>query len=157
MNIASYYYNRNLATHGRKMEPVLNIKIVPDRLAKAVVADYERGATSQIMQYRGNRRRALEAGITTGRSTTKRESTAATWHPRDAVHWLIDTVSKNGTFILDIPGKPDGKLDSKEIAVLDGITAWMQANSEAIYETRPGRSTARGRTRWARRHSRARA
>ena len=50
---------------------------------------------------------------------------------------MIDTVSKNGTFILNIPGKPDGTIDSKEIAVLDGITAWMQVNGEAIYETRP--------------------
>jgi alpha-L-fucosidase len=46
-------------------------------------------------------------------------------------------VSKNGTFILNVPGRPDGTIDSKEIAVLDGITAWMQTNSEAIYETRP--------------------
>ena len=53
------------------------------------------------------------------------------------MHWLIDTVSKNGTFILNVPGKPDGTIDSKEIAVLDGVTAWMQANSEAIHETRP--------------------
>jgi alpha-L-fucosidase len=50
---------------------------------------------------------------------------------------MIDTVSKNGTFILNIPGKPDGTIDSKEIAVLDAITAWMQVNGEAIYETRP--------------------
>ncbi|HJU12727.1 MAG TPA: alpha-L-fucosidase, partial [Candidatus Binataceae bacterium] len=57
--------------------------------------------------------------------------------PRDVIHWLIDTVSKNGTFILNIPGKPDGTIDGKEIAVLDGITAWMQVNSEAIYDTRP--------------------
>jgi alpha-L-fucosidase len=58
-------------------------------------------------------------------------------NPRDVIHWLIDTVSKNGTFILNVPGRSDGTIDSKEIAVLDGITAWMQANGEAIYETRP--------------------
>ncbi len=28
-------------------------------------------------------------------------------------------------------------MDSKEIAVLDGISAWMQINSEAIHGTRP--------------------
>ena len=39
--------------------------------------------------------------------------------------------------VLNIPGKPDGTIDSKEIAVLDKITAWMNVNSEAIYETRP--------------------
>jgi alpha-L-fucosidase len=27
---------------------------------------------------------------------------------------------KNGTFILNVPGKPDGTIDSKEIVVLDG-------------------------------------
>jgi alpha-L-fucosidase len=58
-------------------------------------------------------------------------------HPQDVVHWLIDTVSKNGTFILNVPGRPDGTIDSKEIAVLDLVTSWMQVNGEAIYETRP--------------------
>ncbi|MGD0631586.1 MAG: alpha-L-fucosidase, partial [Terracidiphilus sp.] len=57
--------------------------------------------------------------------------------PRDVIHWLIDTVSKNGTFILNVPGMPDGTIDSKEIAVLDGVTAWMQTNGEAIHQTRP--------------------
>jgi alpha-L-fucosidase len=57
--------------------------------------------------------------------------------PREVIHWLIDTVSKNGTFILNIPGKPDGTIDSKEIAVLDGVTSWMKVNGEAIYDTRP--------------------
>ena len=137
MNIASYFYNRNLQTHGGKMEAVATIKEVPDRLAKAVVADYERGLTSKIMPY-----------------TWQSETCIGDWHynralfdkpgqyggylqPRDVIHWMIDTVSKNGTFVLNIPGKPDGTIDSKEIAVLDGITAWMQINGEAIYETRP--------------------
>jgi alpha-L-fucosidase len=57
--------------------------------------------------------------------------------PRDVIHWMIDAVSKNGTFILNIPGKPDGTIDSKEIAVLDRITDWMQVNGDAIYSTRP--------------------
>src|SRR6185312_14393103 len=116
---------------------ILNGKQVPDRLAKALVADYERGLTSEIMQY-----------------PWQSETCIGQWHyrrsifdepgeyggylpPRDVIHWMIDTVSKNGTFILNIPGKPDGTIDTKEIAVLDGITDWMQINGEAIYETRP--------------------
>jgi alpha-L-fucosidase len=137
MNIGAYFYNHNLKTHGGKMEAILNIKQVPDRLAKTVVADYERGLTSQIMPY-----------------TWQSETCIGDWHykrslfdqpgeyggylpPRDVIHWLIDTVSKNGTFILNLPGKPDGTIDSKEIAVLDQIAAWMKINGEAIYETRP--------------------
>lgn len=136
MNVGAYFYNHNLKTRGR-MEAVLNVKDVPDRLAKCVVADYERGLTSGIMRY-----------------AWQSETCIGQWHynravyerpgeyggylpPRDVVHWLIDTVSKNGTFILNVPGRPDGTIDSKEIAVLDGITAWMQANGEGIYGTRP--------------------
>jgi alpha-L-fucosidase len=119
------------------MEAVLNAKGVSDQLAKALVADYERGLTSEIMKY-----------------AWQSETCIGDWHynralydepgeyggylpPRDVIHWMIDAVSKNGTFILDIPGKPDGTIDSKEIAVLDGVTSWMQVNGEAIYETRP--------------------
>ncbi|MGB7767486.1 MAG: alpha-L-fucosidase, partial [Verrucomicrobiia bacterium] len=51
MNIGAYFYNHNLKTRGGKMEAVLNIKGVPDKLAKAVVADYERGVTNHIMPY----------------------------------------------------------------------------------------------------------
>ena len=137
MNIGAYFYNHNLKTHGGKMEAVLNGKDVPDNLAKTLVADYERGLTSGIMPY-----------------AWQSETCIGDWHykralfdqpgeyggylpPQDVIHWMIDTVSKNGTFILNIPGKPDGTIDSKEIAVIDGITAWMKVNGEAIYETRP--------------------
>ena len=136
MNVGAYFYNHNLKTRG-KMEAVLNIKNVPDKLAKAVVADYERGLTSGIMPY-----------------AWQSETCIGEWHyrrslfdgpgafggylpPRDAIHWLVDTVSKNGTFILNVPGKPDGTIDSKEIAVIDEIAAWLKVNGEAIFETRP--------------------
>jgi len=137
MNIGAYFYNHNLQTHGGRMEGVVNIKEVPDKWLKSVVADVERGITSKIMPY-----------------PWQSETCIGMWHylralyempgeyggylpPKDVIHWMIDTVSKNGTFILNIPGKPDGTIDSKEIAVLDGITAWMQTNGQAIYATRP--------------------
>jgi alpha-L-fucosidase len=57
--------------------------------------------------------------------------------PRDVIHWPVDTVSKNGTFILNVPGMPDGTIDRKGIAVLDQIAALLKINGEAIYETLP--------------------
>jgi alpha-L-fucosidase len=144
MDVSAYFYNHNLKTHGGKMEAVLNGKHIPDNLAKALVADYERGLTAGIMPYPWQsetcigdwhyNRRLYEAAGDYGRYL----------QPRDAIHWLVDTVSKNGTFILNIPGRPDGTIDSKEIAVLDGITSWMQVNSEAIYETRPWKISGEG-------------
>ena len=144
MNIGAYFYNHNLKTHGGKMEAVMTIKNVPDHLLKTVVADYERGLTSNIMQY------PWQSETCIGEWHYKRSlydqpgEYGGYLHPRDVVHWLVDTVSKNGTFILNIPGKPDGTIDRKEIAVLDQITAWMKINGEAIYATRPWKEYGEG-------------
>ena len=57
--------------------------------------------------------------------------------PGEAIHWMMDVVSKNGTFILNVPGKPDGTIDADEQAIVDAIGGWLQINGEAIYATRP--------------------
>jgi alpha-L-fucosidase len=137
MNIGAYFYNHNLKTRGGKMEAVVNIKEVPDHLAKSVVADYERGLTSRIMPYAWQSETCIGDWHYNRALYDKPGEYGGYLSPRDALHWMIDTVSKNGTFILNIPGKPDGTIDSKEIAVLDQIGAWMKINGEAIYATRP--------------------
>jgi alpha-L-fucosidase len=137
MNIGAYFYNHYLHTHAGKMDGVINIKTVPERYRKAVVADYERGITDRIMPYPWQSETCIGSWHYQRTLFDKAGEFGGYMQPRDAIHWLIDTVSKNGTFVLDIPGKPDGTLDSKEIAVLDGIAAWMDVNREAIYATRP--------------------
>jgi alpha-L-fucosidase len=137
MNIGAYFYNHSLRTNGGRMEAVLNIKEVPEHLVKSVVADFERGLTSDIQKYPWQSETCIGDWHYNRELYEKSGDFGGYLPPRDAIHWMIDTVSKNGTFILNIPGKPDGTIDSKEIAVLDGITAWMQVNGEAIYETRP--------------------
>ncbi len=137
MNIGAYFYNHSLWTNNGRMEAVLNVKEVPERLVKAVVADFERGLTSDIQKYAWQSETCIGGWHYDRALYEKPGEFGGYLPPRDAIHWMIDTVSKNGTFILNIPGKPDGTIDSKEIAVLDGITAWMKVNGEAIYETRP--------------------
>ncbi|MDE3180712.1 MAG: alpha-L-fucosidase, partial [Acidobacteriota bacterium] len=137
MNIGAYFYNHSLKTHGGKMEGVITIKNVPDRLAKSVVADYERGAAGRIMPYAWQSETCIGDWHYQRRLFNQPGEFGGYMNPRDVIHWMIDTVSKNGTFILNVPGKPDGTIDSKEIAVLDKITDWMSINGEAIYATRP--------------------
>jgi alpha-L-fucosidase len=144
MNIGSYFYNHNLKTHNGKMEAILNIKQVPDRLAKAVIADYERGLTSGIMPYPWQSETCIGDWHYNRSLYDKPGEFGGYLPPRDVIHWLIDTVSKNGTFILNIPGRPDGTIDAKEIAILDKITDWMQVNGEAIYATRPWKISGEG-------------
>jgi len=137
MNAGAYYYNHNLKTHGGKMEGVITIKEVPEQWVKCAVVDYERGLTNKTMEYPWQSETCLGDWHYDRALYDKPGEYGGYLQPRDVIHWLIDTVSKNGTFILNVPGKPDGTIDSKEIAVLDRITDWMQTNGEAIYETRP--------------------
>ncbi len=137
MNIGAYYYNHNLAANGGAMQGVITIKKVPPHLAKSVVADIERGLAAEILPH-----------------PWQSETCIGDWHyqralfdhpgeyggylpPRQVVHWLVDTVSKNGTFLLNIPGKPDGSIDRKERLILERIAEWFKINGEAIYATRP--------------------
>ena len=137
MNIGAYLYNHNLQTNGGKMQAILNVKQVPPNLAKAVVADIERGLAATIQP-----------------DPWQSETCIGNWHyesslyehpgeyggylqPSVVIHWLADTISKNGTFLLDVPGKPDGTIDDKERLILEQIGEWFKINSEAVYSTRP--------------------
>ncbi len=137
MNIAAYLYNRSLLTRSGKLDVVTNIKNVPAHWVKAVVADFERGLNAEIMPYVWQSETCLGNWHYDRALYDQPGEFGGYLHPRDVIRWLIDTVSKNGVFVLNVPGRPDGTIDSKEIAVLDKITAWMNVNSEAIYETRP--------------------
>ena len=144
MNIGAYFYNNSLGKNGGKLQAVLNVKDVPDRLAKAVVADYERGLTAEIMKYPWQSETCIGGWHYLRYLYEKPGEFGGYLNPRDVIHWLIDTVSKNGTFILNVPGRPDGTIDSKEVAILDRITSWMEVNGEAIYETRPWKISGEG-------------
>jgi alpha-L-fucosidase len=137
MNAGAFYYNHNLQTHSGKQEGVITIKNVPDKWAKSVVVDYERGLTNKIMDFPWQSETCIGDWHYDRALFNKPGEYGGYLQPRDVIHWLIDTVSKNGTFILNIPGKPDGTIDSKEIAIVDRITDWMTVNGEGIYETRP--------------------
>ncbi len=137
MNLGAYYYNQSAAKNGGKVDVVATVKDVPDKWAKAVVVDYERGLTSAIMPYAWQSETCIGQWHYNRELYEKAGEYGGYLAPRNVIHWMADTVSKNGTFILNIPGRPDGTIDTKEIAVLDGITQWMEVNGEAIYATRP--------------------
>lgn len=140
MNIGAYFYNHYLKTHDGKLDAVLNVKQVPDKLAKALIADYERGVTADIMPHAWQSETCIgewhyNRSLLTNHSYMK---------PVEVIRWMVDAVSKNGTFILNIPGKPDGTIDSDETAILAAIGNWMQTNGEAIYATRPWKTFGEG-------------
>ncbi len=54
-----------------------------------------------------------------------------------AVHMLVDIVSKNGNLLLNVGPMPDGTIPDLQRRCLEGLGAWLDVNGEAIFGTRP--------------------
>jgi len=53
------------------------------------------------------------------------------------VYKIIENVSKNGNYLLNISPKADGTIPQEQQDVLLAIGKWLEVNGEAIYYTRP--------------------
>ncbi len=144
MNLGAYHYNRSLQLHAGKMEAVISVGNVPPHLAKALIGGQESGVRDGIQEYPWQSETCIGGWHYQRTLYEKPGKYGGYMHPKEVIHWLVDVVSKNGTLLLSVPGKPDGTIDSKEVAVLDGVTAWMEQNREAIVATRPWKVFAEG-------------
>ena len=50
---------------------------------------------------------------------------------------FVDVVSKNGCLLLNVGPRADGTIPEREAEMLREIGAWLKANGEAIYDSRP--------------------
>ncbi len=133
LDIAAHFYNANMKNHGGRLEAVLNSKgLTPDHTG-TMVLDIERGRADRILP-----------------AAWQTDTCIGEWHYRRSVFenhryktadtvvkTLIDIVSKNGNLLLSIPVRADGTIDDDEQKLLAGLAAWMPANREAIFGTRP--------------------
>lgn len=55
----------------------------------------------------------------------------------DLIRLLADIVSKNGNLLLNVGPRADGSLHPQQVEALEGMGAWLKANGDAIYGTRP--------------------
>lgn len=133
LKIAADFYNANLARHGGKLEGVLFGKILTEQQRQCMVWDIERGQSNRIEPLPWQTDTCLGSWHY-DRSIHDRHGykTAAT-----VIHMLADIVSKNGNLLLSVPVRADGTIDDQELAIVKGITAWMDVNKECIFGTRP--------------------
>ena len=140
LNILSHYYNTSAAQNGGTPQVVATGKILKDAHKKAMMWDVERGVPDRTQD-----------------EYWQTCTCIGSWHydinvynnngyksAQQVVDMLVDIVSKNGNLLLSVPVRGNGSIDDKEIAILNGIKAWMDVNSSSIYGTRPWKTFGEG-------------
>lgn len=135
LKIAAHFYNTNMALHKHKLEAVLFGKILTPEQKECMVWDVERGAPDKIQNMPWQTCTCIGDWHYNNAVYDNNRYKSA----KDVIHMLVDVVSKNGNLLLNIPVRGDGSIDEKELAVVKGITAWMNINKESIFGTRPWR------------------
>jgi alpha-L-fucosidase len=132
LDIAAHFYNASVARAGH-VDVVLTAKKMTDARRAAVVEDIERGVATHVLA-----------------APWQTDTCIGSWHYQrsifdqhryktatEVIQMLVDIVSKNGNLMLSVPVRGDGTIDADEVAFLEGLAAWMPANGEAIFATRP--------------------
>jgi alpha-L-fucosidase len=133
LKIAAHLYNSNAARHHGRNEAVLFGKILDEQQRRCMVWDIERGQSNVIEP-----------------EPWQTDTCLGDWHYKRSIYLehryksaktviqtLADVVSKNGNLLLNVPVRGDGTIDDDELAVVEGITRWMDVNREAIFGSRP--------------------
>jgi alpha-L-fucosidase len=58
--------------------------------------------------------------------------------PAEVISILCRTVGGDGNLLLNVGPMPDGRIEPRQVAVLEAVGAWMKINGESIYGTRGG-------------------
>ena len=125
LRFAAYYFNR---AHEWGQEVTLATK--RDAYLAGSIRDFERGRTEDI------RAEFWQCDTTVGSSWGYVEGLMV--RPAGAlIRELVDVVSKNGGYLLNIAPKADGTIpDDQQLRLLE-IGDWLRVNGEAIYGSRP--------------------
>jgi alpha-L-fucosidase len=133
LRIAAHMYNTSAQRHGGRNEAVILGKILTPEQRKCMVWDIERGQSNQIEPLPWQTDTCLGQWHYDRRIYDNHGYKSA----QTVIHTLIDVVSKNGNLLVSVPVRGNGSIDDQERAIVEGIAAWMQANGESIYGTRP--------------------
>lgn len=140
LNILSHYYNSSAEMNDGDPQVVVMGKILENMHKQAMLWDVERGIPDRVQDEYWQ----TCTCIGDWHYNTSTYENNGYKSAQQVVDMLVDVVSKNGNMLLSVPVKGNGTIDEKEMAVLEGIKAWMDINSKSIYGTRPWKTFGEG-------------
>lgn len=137
LKVAAYYYNR-AAQWGKEV----SISAKSDAFLAGSIMDYERQgrAPKELTDFVWQPDDPIGPtfGYTTeDRGRGSRTKDMAVGSPSSFVTRLIQNVSRNGNYLLNISPRGDGSIPENQQKVLREIGQWLKLNGESIYGTRP--------------------
>ncbi len=132
LQIAAYYYNRAKSWGKEVSFTTKKAAFAPSGTNTKTIAS--------ILDFEG----APPDGIRGGSWVVDRPIGTRSWgyvdglkanSPQTVIGWLVDTVSKNGTLLLNVSPKADGTIPQDQQDSLLAVGKWLETNGEAIYDT----------------------
>jgi alpha-L-fucosidase len=129
LNVLAHFYNENQQWNQGKLQAVATIKL--DWTPNVAINNYEFGYPASVQHYPWQSDKTMGADWYWIRNATSRYMPA-----RNAIHMLIDTVSKGGNLLLNVPLTPDGELEPETISMLTEMGKCLDILGEAVFATR---------------------
>ena len=121
--VIAHLYNKSIAAHGGRLEAMAFTKGSEDR--RAVAVNVESG---------------IPAGIKRDEPWQSENGLGEWFYKRDTfydtgmvIHQMLEAVSRDGNYAINIPLTPAGELDPGGLKTLQEMGAWMDVNHEGIH------------------------
>lgn len=123
----AYYYNRSLEWNKEVCVYYKSDAV----MYNCAIFDRERGQLSEISPY------IWQGETSTAYNSWSYCTTNRFKKPEVIACNMLDVISKNGCFVLNIGPKADGTICTEEMGILNKMGEWTRKNSEAIWGTAP--------------------
>ena len=131
MEVIAHFYNHNARMHDGSNQGVMVIKDGPDHgcfyegISSVVL---ERSREENIVEIPRETENSIGPWFYDGNQESYRSS-------EDLLHEMIDVISKNCNFVLNVPPRPDGSFDDRARSILNDFGTWLDKNGRAVFGT----------------------